>query len=161
RHADRGSARHGRPARDKHRSLPELHPAGDAVSAMKRSAASLLCLAWMVLAGGACTYGHQEDQSGPYQPLVFPGEARLGASAFRVIDSNYIQIGDHLEHYDLDRDRVAIEVRGNLGPAPATVRSVFSLESGGATGDARARRNSWVTVVLFDLPQLGAGAFSP
>jgi len=126
-----------------------------------RRAALLLLIAGLAGFGGACTYGHQEEQSGPFQPLVFPGEARLGASAFMVIDSNYFQIGDQLERYDLDRHRVAIEVQGNLGSAPAAVRSVFSLESGRATGDAKARQNAWVTVVLFDLPSASSGVFSP
>jgi hypothetical protein len=122
---------------------------------------SILILAWLAALGGACTYGHQEAESGAFQPLVFPGEARLGASAFMVIDSNYFQIGDQLEHYDLHRDRVKIVVQGNLGTAEATVRSVFALESGRATDDAEARRNAWVMVAFFDLPDESDGIFTP
>ncbi len=96
---------------------------------------------------------------GGARPLVFPGEARVGASAFMVIDSNQIQIGDHLERYDLHRDRVDILVEGNLETVPATVRSVFALESGAATDDAESLRNGWVMVAFFDLPDAGGGAF--
>jgi hypothetical protein len=114
---------------------------------------TLLSIALASLAvATACTYGHQEVQSGNAQPLVFPGEARLGASAFMVIDSNQMQIGDHYEHYDLYRDRVELLFEGNLGSIELDVRGVFSLETGRATDDAEARTNSWVTVALFDLP---------
>ena len=78
--------------------------------------------------GQACTYGHQEAPTGPYQPLVFPGEARAGASALMVIDSNQFQIGDQLERYDLHRHRVTIVVEGSSGEADAGLRSVFSIE---------------------------------
>jgi hypothetical protein len=121
---------------------------------------AILALVLLTVTGVACTYGHQEPQSGAFQPLVFPGEARLGASAFMVIDSNHLQTGDHFERYDLHRDRVRILVEGNLGTVPAEVRSVFTVESGRATIDAQARRNAWVTVAFFDLPDETQGAFT-
>jgi hypothetical protein len=115
----------------------------------RRAIALLLgCLA----AVGACNYGHQEGQSSVYRPLVFPGEARLGASAFMVIDSNQFMIGDELERYDLHRDRVKILVEGNIGTAEADLRSVFTIETGRATDDAELRRNTWATIAFFDLP---------
>lgn len=100
----------------------------------------------------SCTQGHQEPLVLPYQPLVFPGEARLGASALMVIDSNQFQIGDQLESYDLHRDRVKILVEGDQGTAYANLRSVFAVETGRATTDSKLRRNSWVMLALFDLP---------
>jgi hypothetical protein len=109
---------------------------------------------------GACTYGHQEAQSGATQPLVFPGEARLGASVFMAIDSNLFGIGDHLERYDLHRDRVQIFVQGNLATVEAEVRSVFAVESGRPTADAEFGISSWMMVALFDLPDASANAFS-
>ena len=110
--------------------------------------------------GEACTYGHQEVQSGAIQPLVFPGEARLGASAFMVIDSNEFLFGDNLERYDLDRNRVQIFVQGNLATVEANLRSVFAIEAGRPTGITEVRRHSWMLVALFDLPDAAAGAFS-
>jgi hypothetical protein len=76
-----------------------------------------------------------------------------------VIDSNQLQIGDELEHYDLHRDRVKILVEGDQGTAYANVRSVFAVETGRSSVDARLRRNSWVMVALFDLPT--ANIFTP
>jgi hypothetical protein len=119
-----------------------------------------LILLGVLAVTGACTYGHQEPQSGPYQPLVFPGEARLGASAFMVIDSNQFQIGDQLERYDLHRGRVQIRVEGNANSALANVRSVFAIETGRATRDAELRANSWVMVAFFDLPDATTGLFT-
>jgi hypothetical protein len=109
---------------------------------------------------GACSYGHQESQTGAYQPLVFPGEARLGASALMVIDSNQIAVGDHFERYDLEPSRVEILVDGNLATVAANVRSVFSVETGRATPDSEQRPNTWVTVALFDLPTAASNAFT-
>lgn len=127
---------------------------------MARKQIAIWILGVLAATGGACTYGHQEEQSGVFQPLVFPGEARLGASAFMVIDSNQFQIGDQLERYDLYRDRVKIAVEGNLGSAYANVRSVFAVESGRATDDAELRPNAWTMVAFFDLPD-SAGIFTP
>jgi hypothetical protein len=124
---------------------------------MLRRLLAIAVVGGLAALGGACTYGHQEASSGPYQPLVFPGEARLGASAFMVIDSNQFQIGDHLERYDLHRERVRIVVEGNADSADADVRSVFAIETGRATDDAEIRANSWVMVALFDLPDESAG----
>lgn len=123
-------------------------------------AAPVLASLLLLLAGAGCTYGHQEDPTGAYQPLVFPGEARLGASAFMVIDSNKIQTGDHLERYDLHRGRVQVLVEGNRATVAANLRSVFAVESGRATIDAEARPNAWVMVAFFDLPDASAEAFT-
>lgn len=119
----------------------------------QRKSIATLVLALLAAGGNACTYGHQDAQSGPYQPLVFPGEARLGASALMVIDSNHMQVGDTLEHYDLHRERVRILfVDDNEETVPVTLRSVFAVESGRATPDAAARPNAWTMAALFDLP---------
>ena len=118
------------------------------------------CLLLLAAVCSACSYGDPEVQSNAYAPYVFPGEARLGASVLMVIDSNQFGIGDQLERYDLHRDRVRILVEGNLGTAPANLRSVFAIESGQATLDAELRRNAWMMVALFDLPDETSGAFS-
>lgn len=115
-------------------------------------------LALVAAIGGACTYGHQDPDSTVFKPLVFPGEARLGASVFMVVDSNDIAVGDHLERYDLHRDRVRIRVEGNLATVTVAPRSVFTVETGRATPGAAASR--WTTVAFFDLPTAAAGAFS-
>lgn len=127
---------------------------------MKLSLRPLLILSVAAAVGGACTYGHQDSQTSVFRPLVFPGEARLGASAFMVIDSNDILIGDHLERYDLHRDRVEILVEGNQDTVPATLRSVFAVEAAGATPQAEANPN-WSMVAFFDLPDETQGAFLP
>jgi hypothetical protein len=124
-----------------------------------RGAALAIAVIALIAVGHACTYGHQEAPSGPYQPLVFPGEARAGASALMVIDSNQFQIGDQLERYDLHRDRVAIVVDAANGEADATLRSVFSIESGRATDDAELRKNAWLMVAFFDLPDASTGIY--
>ena len=125
---------------------------------LRRNTSALVAL--LFATGGACTYGHQDTQDDVLKPLVFPGEAHLGASAFMVIDANHIPIGDHLERYDLHRDRVEILVEGNLDTVPATVRSVFAVEAGRATIEAEDRPNTWLMAAFFDLPDETQGAFS-
>ena len=110
---------------------------------------------------GACTYGHRDTELTTFKPLVFPGEARLGGSALMIVDANDIAIGDDLERYDLHRSRVEIDVVGNAGTAPATIRSVFAVEAARATQDAEDRPNGWSMVALFDLPEAADGAFNP
>src|SRR5215510_14611601 len=115
------------------------------MTAMLRRFTSILCVAVAAAVASACSVGHQEPLSF-IGPLVFPGEGRLGSSAMMVIDTNYVPTSDDLERCDLDRDRVAVFLEGNLGIAEATVRSVFSVESGRATVDAELHPNAWVTV---------------
>ena len=124
--------------------------------------AAIALLTLIAAVGGACTYGHEDPQSSTFRPLVFPGEARLGASLFMVIDSNQISIGDDLERYDLTRDRVKIEIEGNLDSVTVQPRSVFTVEAGRATVEAEARANTWLTVAFFDLPDASQsqGAFA-
>jgi hypothetical protein len=90
------------------------------------------------------------------EPLVFPPEARLGATAAILIDSNYIKLADEWEFYDLKSDRIEIFLEdASSAQEQATVRQVFDLEASSWSRYAATSPGAWVTVALFDLPQSG------
>lgn len=126
--------------------------AGGKTAAVARVLVGLLSAAFAVALG--CTWGH-EQPVGTGRPVVFPGEALLGASAAIVIDSNYIPtgIGDALEHYDLHSGRVRILIEDTTGTAPATLRSVFPLHAEASSVMAASAPGAWFLIALFDLPQ--------
>lgn len=106
----------------------------------------------------ACTWGHEQETPGsPYRearPVVFPGEAYLGATVLIAIDSNYIPVVDNWERHDLHRDRVRVVLDDDSGDgAPAHVRSVFDVNSGRSSTIAEdGRLGDWLTVAMVDLP---------
>lgn len=111
----------------------------------------------LAIAGGpwllSCSPNRKILSLEPYQLLVFPGEAALGATAFAVISSNYVPGADAVEAYDLDRSRVGIGIKDAAGVEwPATVRSVFPVQASATSRLAQTRPGAWVTLVLFDLP---------
>jgi hypothetical protein len=90
-----------------------------------------------------------------YHLLVFPGEAELGGSAAAVIGSNYTPGADEIEDYELGFSRVGIRIRDAADVEwDATVRSVFPLAAPATSRLAETRPGAWITVVLFDLPDL-------
>ena len=91
-----------------------------------------------------------------YQLLVFPGEAELGGSAAAVISSNYIPGSDASEDYTLDRSRIDVVVKDDLGEEEtATVRAVMPVAASATSELARSLPGATATLVVFDLPDTG------
>lgn len=114
--------------------------------------------------------GCTPDGAGGLEALVFPREARLGSTAAIAVDSNYIQLIDNQEYYDLRKGRLRILLEDDFGVrVEANLRQVFDLGSPAwsrfAAGNPAAlvapRPGAWMTVALFDLPTSGLSFTGP
>ena len=117
-----------------------------------RGARVALVLCAVAALASACTQG--PDGTTTLQPLVFPWEGNLGSGGSGstlaiVIDSNYIDLNDDLELYDLHTSEVTVNVADPNGVwtgAPATVRSVFPLQAAPSSKLASFEPGAWMKV---------------